>query len=308
MANQKPRRRITFVTGINENYFLLACQLMDSLEEHLPLIPLRIMDFGLSEGQQEYFRRRGVLMPMPPGVPRDAHSFVFKSSIGSLFTPELGTPVWIDADIIAVADGTQAMHDLAASMEAEGQRFALAPDCGLPDGAGHTLSSFCARYPCANTDKRLAAKPEMGARPYLNTGFIMFREGDRLDDWRETAAALAHDTVWEQNAMNVLCYDGTARARQLDARSWNAHGSLLEKLVPDGAGYRCDGAPLWFVHATSPFSQLLEQGQVNFDFGPFAYSNFFKFFTYPALRQWQWNFIERFVSNNHEEMRELGIL
>jgi hypothetical protein len=308
MAKSRSRsRRVTFVTGMTENYFLMCGTLMESLDRHFPLIPFLVMDFGLSEGQKEFFRMRGMLLPMPAGFAKGEHPFKLKSSLGTYLGEDFGVPVWIDADIIAIGDGTDAVFELAEAMAAGGQRFAIASDQGIPGAGPPTLAANCRDMLMPALSGFVRDHPQTAQRPYLNTGVVMFREADTLADWRTTAEAFSGDQVWEQNAFNALCHLDPDRVRMLDARTWNAHGGLLDAISIDTNGSRCDGMACYFAHATSSGKQIT-WGDMDFEFAGSRYRNFVKFFSNPALRGLQMEHMNTFLESNLPLLRKLGIL
>ncbi len=143
---------------MTENYFLMCGTLMESLDRHFPLIPFFVMDFGLSEGQKEFFRMRGMLLTMPAGFAKGDHPFKLKSSLGAYLGEDFGVPVWIDADIIAVSDGTDdAVFDLAEAMAAGEQRFMRSLPTRAPPGVQRPLwqaiaaTCRCRRFPASCT-------------------------------------------------------------------------------------------------------------------------------------------------------------
>jgi len=304
---KQPRRRVSFVTGINENYFLMCGMLMESLDRHFPLIPFFVMDFGLSGPQKEFFRRRDMLLPLPPGLHGDDHPFKLKGNLGAFLGEDFGVPVWIDADIIALRDGTQAVFALAEQMAEQDLRFALAPDQSLPGINAPTLSSNSNATGMPALAAFVREHPHTAQRAYLNTGVVMFREGDPLADWAAATAAFDGDLVWEQNAFNSLCHLDIERVRMLDARIWNAHSGLLEAMKSGAQGIECDGAPCIFAHATSSGPQIT-WGEMDFVFAGSPYRNFVKFFAHPVLNELQKGYMTSFLSGNLAQLRELGIL
>lgn len=299
--------RVSFVTGINENYFLMAGVLGESLDRYFPLIPFYVMDFGLSVPQQAFFRAKDMLLEMPAGLAKGDHPFKLKSCTGTYLPEDFGTPVWVDADMIALRDGTGALRAQAEAMAREGRRFALAPDQGSSASGPQTIAAYCRNNPVPALAGFLREHPDAAQRPYLNTGLVMFRAADRLDDWRERSAAFFGEPIWEQNAFNAICHAAPELVAELDARVWNAHGPLLSAISGPPDAIACAGAPCIFAHATSPDAAHISWGEMSFEFAGMPYRNFVKFFTNPTLKQLQQGYMNDFLGANLQLLRELGV-
>lgn len=305
---KKPRRRVSFVTGINQNYFLLCGALMESLDRHFPLIPLYVMDFGLTEAQKAFFRAKDMLLPMPPGLSGDTHPYTLKSCIGNFWGEDFGVPVWIDADIIAVGDGTAALLALVEAMADADLRFAAAASHSGPGTAMQTLAAARDSMISPRLTAMLEAHPDLAARTYLNVGLVLFRQGDHLEDWRGVTESFGGDQCWEQNALSALCYRDRQPFKMLDARIWNAHGALLDFIMVDGATVRCDGAPCYLAHCTSPDGRHLSWGEMDFVVAGSRYKNFVKFFAHPQLAELQKAHMNNFLGAHLDLLRETGVL
>jgi hypothetical protein len=85
------------------------------------------------------------------------------------------------------------------------------------------------------------------------------------------------------------------------------HGGLLDAVSVDARGVHCDGQDCIFAHATSAGKQIT-WGEMEFAFAGSRYRNFVKFFTHPALRDLQNEYMNSFLGSNLELLRELGIL
>jgi len=306
----KPRsrsRRVSFVTGIDANFFLMCGMLMESLDRYFPLIPLQVMDFGLTAAQEEFFRSRDMLLPMPRGLSKGDHPFKLKSCLGAFLGEDFGVPIWIDSDVIALRDGTQEVYDLAESMAAKGQRFGVVPDQGAPGGIPPTLLSNTQVMKMPNLAAWLGGHPELVQRPYFNAGMIVLSANDPLADWRAATDAFFGDTVWEQNALNSVCHLDIDKVHVLDPRVWNIHGGMLDSITVSPQGIKCAGQDALFAHATSPGDQIT-WGEMDFVFAGSPYRNFVKFFRNPGLHQLQQQYMHNFLSANLAQLRELGIL
>jgi hypothetical protein len=308
MYRKPSSRRINFITGITENYFLMCCVLMESLDRYFPRIPFHVMDFGLSAGQQEFFRQRDMLLPMPAGLVKGDHPFKLKSRTGDYLPEDFGVPIWIDADVIAVSDGTQAVLELVEDMIAKDQRFALAPDQGTPGAGPQSLRGNSHETLTPTLCGFVREHPDLAHLSYLNTGVVVFREADRMGDWRTSAEQFEGDMVWEQNAFNAVCYLGTKPLRILEPRVWNVHSGLLDLISGDARNIACDGERSIFVHATSPDTRQVTWGEIEFVVAGSRYKNFVKLFNHPVLGELQKNYMNDFLGANLSQLREFGIL
>jgi len=288
---QTPSRSASFITGIDHNYFLLAGMLLESLDRHFPAIPVKVMDFGLTDAQQAFFRSKGLLLEMPAGLARGDHPYKFKSRMGDFLGPDFGVPVWLDADIIATGDGTAQLR-------------AIAPD----QGPCVTLADFPRVHNGPHLADAIRAEPALGACRYLNVGVVFFRAGEALAEWGALTPSFEGDMCWEQNAFNVLCHRDPAQVLVLDGRAWNMHGALLDRVRGERGNIRCEGEPVFFAHAASSDGGHLTWGEMDFEFDGCPYKNFIKFFTNGALRDMQEEHLSNFLSNNLGLLKETGVL
>jgi len=301
-------RDICFITGINEGYFLLCGMLMESLDRHFPLVPLHVMDFGLSDPQREFFRRLGMLLPLPAGLNRDDHPYKLKGAMRDYLDESLGAPIWIDADIIALRDGTAELHARWDEMDAAGQDFALTGAYGRPDGLAETLEFVTAAQHMPRLSAFVRTNPALGQRAYVNAALIFFRHIDVISGWRAASEAYEGDACWEQNALNGMLDEHLSQALLLDARIWNMHGSLIDQLSGDVGNLLCGGERTIFAHAASPILGHLDEGVMDFNFGAHSYRNFVKLFHHAALRELQMEYLTAFIHNHRELLDSLGIV
>ena len=52
---------MVLITGADRKFFLMAGALMHSLSRWAPHLSLRVLDFGLEDGQRRFLRERGAL-------------------------------------------------------------------------------------------------------------------------------------------------------------------------------------------------------------------------------------------------------
>jgi hypothetical protein len=300
-------RRISFVTGINENYFLLCCMLMESLDRHFPLVPLHVMDFGLSDAQREFLRVKGMLLPMPAGLSRNDHPYKLKGAMRDFLGDRFEAPVWIDADIFALRDGTDELRARWNEMWAGGRRVAVTTCHGRPDGVAETMGFVTGAQPMPHLRAFVDANPMLAQRLYVNAALIMFRETGVISGWRAATDAYEGDACWEQNALNAILAPDLVDALMLDARIWNMHSALIDQMTGGPEDLRCGGERTIFAHATSGIVGHMEEGQMDLQLGGYSFRGFLRFFNHAALRERQMDYLTAFLGNHLDLLSGLGI-
>jgi hypothetical protein len=300
-------RRISFVTGINENYFLMCGVLMESLERHFPLLPLHVMDFGLSDAQREFFRLKDMLLPLPPGLSARDHPYKLKGAMRDFLGDRFDAPVWIDADIIALRDGTAELEACWEQMESAGKRMAVTICHGRPDGAPETFEFVTGAQPMPRLRAYMQSDPALARRLYVNAALMLFRSADVISGWRAATDAYEGDACWEQNALNAILAPDLGDALVLDARVWNMHGALIDRIGGDPGHLRCGGERTVFAHAASPIIGHLDEGQMDLHFGGHTFRNFLKLFRHEGLRSRQMELLNAFLGNHLALLAGLGI-
>lgn len=300
--------RLTFVTGINEPYFLLCGMLIESLDRHFPLIPLHVMDFGLSEGQREFFRAKGMLLPMPAGLsPRD-HPYKLKGAMRDYLGDRFEAPVWIDADFMALRDGTDDLHARWEEMMSAGKRVAVSTCHGPPGGAAETLGEVTRTQPMPHLAAWVAGNPALAQRLYINAAVIFFSHPDVISGWRARTDAFEGDACWEQNALNAMLGERLEDALVLDARVWNMHSALIDEMSGERGDLRCGGQSTIFAHATSAIvGHMQQEGTADLHVHGYDYKGFLRFFTYPPLRELQNEYLNAFIGNHFDLLTRLKV-
>ena len=70
------------ITGATNRYFLMVCILIRSLRKWVSVQDRTyILDFGLSEPQRLYLKKRGLLLDRPPYLAGGAHPYFYKASM-----------------------------------------------------------------------------------------------------------------------------------------------------------------------------------------------------------------------------------
>jgi len=241
-----------FVTGATNSYFLMACILLRSLRKWISEQDRTyILDFGLSEPQRQYLKKRGLLLERPPQLAGGAHPYFYKTSMNEFLRGDWRALVWLDSDMIAVGPVGQSICALVKDMNVGGQKVAACQDTlgtietfirtGID--RGWNITPFLQQLQINGIDR--------SAR-YYNAGFLVITSPDFVMEWRLLVASIPRHVVFDQNAFNLLVHK-KGDLRELD-RSWNLHGTALFKaaVTPDDAVMIPDGTPALLIHATSP--------------------------------------------------------
>jgi len=90
--------RLSLVTGVDAGMFSQLLLLGGSLRRYSPGLALHVCDFGLTEAQRAYVRRRHVLLDKPPEI-RARHPWDYKANLGRYVAAlPCDASVWIDAE------------------------------------------------------------------------------------------------------------------------------------------------------------------------------------------------------------------
>jgi hypothetical protein len=237
---------ICLVTGVDQKMFPQLLLLAGSLRRHSPTLTLHVCDFGLTEAQRSYVRRRHVLLDKPADI-RPRHPWDCKANL-SRYVAAVAADVivWIDVDTILLADVAEPLQQLLAEMSRNGHVLAVA-DSGV------------------NIGDQLAAEPAPSyaglvqrfdqAAPYLNSGFFLCRARGFLDVWAAQTAIMSFEKLYEQNAFNLVVLGSPQQVRILDRFRWNLVANDLDstRIEVSGTAPRITGptAQALILHATS---------------------------------------------------------
>ena len=241
-----------FVTGATNSYFVMACILIRSLRKWVSEQDRTyILDFGLSEPQRQYLKKRGLLLERPPQLAGGAHPYFYKVSMAEFVGGDWRALVWLDSDMIAVGPVGQSIDALVKEMNVGGQKVAACQDTLGTIGTfirtaidrGWNITPFLQQLQSNGIDP--------SAR-YYNAGFMVIASPEFVREWKSLVASIPQHVVFDQNAFNLLVHKNR-NFRELDC-SWNLHGTALFKatVTPDDTVTTPDGTPALLIHATSP--------------------------------------------------------
>lgn len=237
---------ICLVTGVDQNMFPQLLLLAGSLRRHSPALALHVCDFGLTEAQRTYVRRRHVLLDKPADI-KPRHPWDYKANLARYLTAVAAdAAVWIDADMIVLTDLVAPLQELLGEMERDGHAVAVAE-------SGVTVAEQLAAEP-APSYATLVQRFDQSA-PYLNSGFFVCRARGFLDVWAAQTAIMSFEKLYEQNAFNLVVLGSRQQVRVLDRFRWNLVANDLDQArinaSADGVSITGPTGRTLILHATS---------------------------------------------------------
>ncbi|MBF0422206.1 MAG: hypothetical protein HQL73_04370 [Magnetococcales bacterium] len=247
--------RRVYLTGATASYFLLTLPLLESFAQHArPGETLYVCDYGLSEAQRNFLRRKGQLLERPSSLAPNLHPYRYKASMG-LFAQAHGLDadavVWIDSDCLVTGPLTQAIDQVLASYDDSRDFLAICQDMG------GSIADILRTLPVAPFADMLADTNIPLENPYLNCAVFVLRCRDLLKEWQERVKDIQEHPLFEQNLLNILAYDRLKEIRLLDREVWNVHDLDLDRLQvrkdsqTDQATVYLGSKEVLVVHATS---------------------------------------------------------
>jgi hypothetical protein len=239
--------RISLVTGVDHAMFDQLLLLGGSLRRHSPGMPLHVLDFGLTEAQRSFIRRRYVLVDKPADIGVRRHPWYYKAAIGRYMANlSWDAVVWIDADMFAVADLGPPLLTLFNEMQQGGHTIAAAH-------SGFTIAQQLAHDPAPHY-AQLVRQFDMTA-PYLGGGLFLCRSAEFLGRYTAQTDAMSYEMLFEQNAFNLVALGDRRQVRVLDQLRWNLAANELDRLriAVSGPEIAITGGaePALILHATS---------------------------------------------------------
>jgi hypothetical protein len=304
------KERLSFVTGANDKYFFMCSILLQSLEKYFPEISCFVMDFGLTDSQTKFFETKKQLLKVPPHLKKTDHFFKLKSSVGSFLKDQsIGIPIWVDSDIIAVAPESNQLFEIADRLSCQREQIAIGVNFGVRSKITN-IREHLEDGPTPKLRATVADSPEILESPYLNSGLVFFSDFKVFEDWENTASLLEGDWLWEQNALNLICYRNRSRVLTLDSRVWNVHCELLKKITIDDNRVYCDGQKSIFAHATTPTPGTGDVDYVRMTISKngYACNTYLRLFTNSFLRMAQDKHLSDFLSANFVLLKDLNVL
>lgn len=212
---------ICVVTGADFRQFEQLFLLMGSLRRYCPGLALHVCDFGLTDPQRHFLRRKGMLLEMPAGMEGRPHPWHYKAALGRYVAGlSWDAVVWLDADLIVLTDIGPRLAELYAGMRECGHILAVA-------GTGATIGEQLT-IERAPHFADLVARFELDRRAlYVNSGFFLCRSAEFLLQWSALCDTMPMEVLFEQNAFNLVALAKPGGVRIVDLLQWNLCGNHL---------------------------------------------------------------------------------
>lgn len=293
---------IRYVTGVNADYFYILFPLFTSLKHTDPAVKVHVCDFGLTEPQRVFLRRKGLLLEAPAELV-GAHPWRCKAALGRYVA---GIPwdvlVWLDSDMLAVAPISAGLSDIAEQLRTTGTPLAVCVDASV-------VADALAVAPAPHFS-RLA--PDRGITLqtlYLNSGFFACTSRDFLAAWDEMCQQMPEENLFEQNAFNLVAHP--AGFLPLPMVEWNLCGSNLGKAeIHDADGklrVTHSESDVRILHATSHRPEDIIKQVVTILAAGRAFEVMIKLLCHPKLLQWQMALLQEGLVENAADLAGAGL-
>jgi hypothetical protein len=309
---------LVFVTGGDHEFFPTLLGLLQSFSERISGTALLVCDFGLRPAEQEFLRRRGLLLERPAFLRSGLHPYQLKTAL-HLYLSErpvgLGpedTVIWLDGDLMMMSAIREDYDGVAAELIARDLEIAI---CQGPDQhtVGEAIAFLLKLGLKAEPFARAAEDAAIDlSRPYCSTGFFLCRSGGFLQRWCNLGLATEHHNIIDQNIFNVVLHRSTRPALMLDCEIWQAQHRALDAVrLTQETTQRPQAAfigekEIKALHATSPFAEHVFVGPGRFSIGDFALDGIYKLYRRRDLMMLQLNCLGRFLMRYGSELLALG--
>lgn len=300
------------VTGCDAQYFITTLALLEGMRERFPTAPIRVCDFGMTEGQREYLRAAGLLLDRPEILPPDVHPYLCKGHLADYCAWEPWDELlWLDSDLMLGALDLPTVTTLADGLRRAGKSLAATATIdGLSIGGmmADLRANGLHAEPAEAILRVRGVDPE---QPYISAGLMLWVSRGPLAVWSATCRSVPQHALWEQNVLNMLMMKDPESVEVLDARLWQVYDAALADVqVPDPQdphGLLLDGRPVMTVHASSRQGHHLD-ADVDFDFGEHVLKGYLRTFANPALQQRHLRLLAGAVLRDQPALADIGVL
>ncbi|HUK11496.1 MAG TPA: hypothetical protein VLX09_26760 [Stellaceae bacterium] len=309
---------LIFITGGDHEFFPTLLGLLQTFSERIAGAPLLVCDFGLRPPEQEFLRRRGLLLERPARFGAEFHPYQLKTAMHIYLSERrigLGpddTLIWLDGDLLMMSATREDYEGVAAELAARDLEIAI---CQGPDRhtVGEAIDFLLKLGLKAEPFARVAEDAAIDLnRPYCSTGFFLCRSAGFLERWCNLSLATEHHNIIDQNMFNVVLHRSTKPALMLDCEIWQAQHRALDavQLAPEAVesprAAFIGEKEIKALHVTSPFAEHVFVGPGRFSVREFALDGIYKLYRRRDLMMLQLNCLGRFLMRYGGELLALG--
>ena len=278
-----------YLIPFDKKYFLLGLSLLSNLKLYLDdFANVFVLDFGFTKKQLDFLYEFGVAVIPSPGELAGAHPYKLKSNLITFLRNRKLLDRWIiflDADMLLLKSPVDGISAVISQMKAGKNTVALCQDMGPAESVSAFLEIFK-----HGTSKFKKSTSELNiSLPYLNIGFVIFSPQFNFYEFKYLAYSMEEEICWEQNAINLMCLEGSNHLT-LDAKIWNLHGARLLDQYSD-----CDDP--YFIHLTSN-TDILVQGELDLMVDGVILTFFYRYINNRKIVQLQRNFLDKLITEN----------
>jgi hypothetical protein len=308
--------RLRFVTGANSAFFPTLMVLLQSFAEQIDRRLLYVCDYGLAPAQQEFLRRRALLLERSPALGPPMSPLREKAILHEYFrhsgleATEADAVVWLDGDLTIVDCSLVEIEAVTAEMARRDIEIAACPQGTIAELVASLRRRGSAGAPF---ERSLAESAIDTAKPYYSTGIFLCRSPSFLERWSETSRVAAEQPVLDQNMFNIVVHRGARPVLALDIDIWQTQADAIDRvqvtLDPARSVRRLmlDGRSVKILHSTSPSMRQLFIGMASFSVADLVLEASFKLLRLKPLLEVQLDLLSRFLTENRTELLELEI-
>lgn len=303
--------KTVYITGANCSYFPVICSFLQSFGEWCNDERLYVCDFGLSAEQQDFFSRKGILLPRPSGLAAGLHPFYYKASLLLYLEPlQFDIVVWVDCDCLVVGPVGVRVDRWAAQFGKDETFLGVCPDCS--DSVKDFIERVKTRRVDASPFRQLMVDAGLALDGlYLNSAFFILRCRDFLSEWFALSFEIDCHVLFEQNVFNYLAYKGLTGVYMLNRDTWNVHDLSLNRLAVVEDNNRrdrvyLDGKRVLIVHATSLDGRASFGQGMTMEVGGVRMQGVFRLVRHPEIQRLQIGSFGKYVQTNRDLLLECG--
>ena len=217
---------VKYLIPFDSRYFLMGAALLQNfISLGVKKSDIFTLDYGLDKNQISFIETLGLEVLGIPAYLKGSHPFKVKANLIGFLRERSILNKWLvllDADMVLLCNPTNDIQAIIKSLAHNNQKLAICQDMG----PAKNVKEFLNNYPETTKRFRKLLPEDYLEEPYLNTGFIIFSENFDFYKWQYLASLMEGETIWEQNAMNLLCAEEKS-FQIIPAKTWNCHGDTL---------------------------------------------------------------------------------